>query len=160
LDDKLGNIILRPDKHDPRDHLKLNGIRLDALTHTGQFNIRIMRLNNLRMRRLRELRERLSYANDIIAFGLIQLSTMSIDRFKGTYRLKILALRDKILGRKLEIDQCADEIIREKCKSPFVDPDPDKDQQLKDLKAFMKSQRAITGEQFSRGSRKKGSKRK
>lgn len=55
-----GNVILRPDEEDPREHLKLEKYSLESKTHKGEFNIHFLDLNRLQLRRLRKIREKLS----------------------------------------------------------------------------------------------------
>ena len=144
-EDKLkGNIVLRPDKDNPWDHLELEGYLLKGKTHTGNFNIHLLELNRLQLRKLRQIREKLWNAKKFIAFGIHKIASYKIDRMKQRRRrYPFLILRKKFLEREAQINESLDSVLRQFAKSPFLDEDPEKRERQKRRRKYLREQKAI-----------------
>lgn len=138
--------MLRPDQHIHWEHLELDKYIMKGKTHTGDFNIHRLELNRRNLRRLREIRERISDAKDFIAFGIRKLSKYSVDRIKRQKRYEFLLLRQKFLDRESQLSGSLDSILRRFAKSPYLDEDPDKKKRLKRRREYLKKQKALEPE--------------
>ena len=138
-----GNIILRPDKDDPRQHMELVKHSLRAETHTGEFNIIILYLNRLHLRKLRELRERFYQSRQYIADGIRRLCSLKIDQFRPEHRAIYLNLRGRVLAREEKLCDSLESLIRDFARSPFLDDDTEKKAFIKRRRDYLKEQKVI-----------------
>ena len=141
---KNGYVILRIDKCDPREHLEPDGIRLKALTKTGEFNIQRLELNRQQLRRLREYRERFYNASNYIAFGIHELISLDIDKIHPKYRLLFQKIKRHVLDREKQVANPIRLLIKEFAHSTLLDKDVEKKEHRKKRKQHLKEQKAIT----------------
>jgi hypothetical protein len=139
----VGNVIIRPDRDDPREHYELRQCFLEGKTPTGNFNIEWLDLNRQQLRRLREIRERFWKASGYIAFGIYNLIAFRIDKIRREHRLKFIKLRDRVFKRNQDLQEAIDSFIRESARSPLLDEDPEKKDRLKKRQEFLKDSKAI-----------------
>lgn len=142
-DIEKGNIVLRPDFDDPREHLKLEGYFLKNITHTGEFNIERLDLNRLQLRRLREIRERFWNASEYLAFGIHELLKFRIDKLNPKQRFPFLKLKNKVQERYNQRSDSLNSLIRKFAKSDFLDDDPNKKERNRKRKEYLREQKAI-----------------
>lgn len=142
-DVEKGNVVLRPDKDDPREHIELEGHSLIGKTHTGEFNIELLELNRLQLRRLREIRQRFWEARNYIAFGIQEVLSVKIDEVHPERRVTFLKVIRVVRERKERIGKSVDSLLRNFARSPYLDEDPDKEERLKKRKEYLKKEKAI-----------------
>ena len=63
----------RPDADTHTDHFQLNGMRLEGRTPIGEFSIAAIDLNRLSLRKLRDIRQRLTRCDELVAEGVLAL---------------------------------------------------------------------------------------
>jgi len=139
-----GNVVLRPDEDDPSQHIQPDKFTLKGKTQTGEFNIQLLDLNRKQLRRLREIRERLSKAKEFVAFGIRTLVSLHFDRLHPKKRPIFLKIKKEVLERNKRLFDSADELIREFARSPLLNDDPEKKARLKRRKKYLRDQNAIT----------------
>ena len=138
-----GYVIIRPDEDHPSNHFEVKGVLLKGTTPTGEFNIDWLNLNRLQLRKLREIRRKLSKSIEFIAFGLKLLASARIDRLKPNERVVILNIISQFKKRQLQITNSFDELTEKIAKSGLLDEDPEKKMQLARRKKYLKEQKAI-----------------
>jgi len=142
-DRENGLVVIRPDEMDPRDHLRLEGVRLEGLTNTGEFNIDRLDLNRYALRKIREFRERIADSAGYIAFGISELAHLNLDQLPRQYRGLLLQMQAQARKYQKESSQSMAEFVEDLARSPLLDPDPDVAAKTKRLRAFHKEQRSV-----------------
>ncbi len=138
-----GYVIIRPDESNPSNHFKIKGILLTGITPTGEFNIDWLNLNRLQLKKLREIRNKLSKSREFIAFGLKLLASARIDRLKPNERAVFLNIIKQFKNRELKIITSFQELAEKIAKSVLLDEDPEKKTRLERRKKYLKEQKAI-----------------
>jgi hypothetical protein len=139
--------ILRPDKEHPGDHYVLHETELKPASETGEFNITWMDLNRSPLKRLREIRNRLHKSLEVAAFGLRTLQNIHIDRLLPTVRGLFLQQRKALSQDVEELRKELHEFIRNRSRSVFRDPEPNKKERLKARREFLKQEGVISPEE-------------
>jgi hypothetical protein len=145
---RIGYVIIRIDKCDPRGHLEADadGVMIKAKTKTGEFNIQWLDLNRRQLRRLREYRRRLSDARNYIIFGVHELVSLELDKVAPTYRLLFQKIKRHIEDREKQVTGPIKSLIRNFAHSELLDSDPDKKERQKKRRQYLKEQKAIVHE--------------
>jgi hypothetical protein len=115
----------RPDEDRFSDHFVIVDIRLVHKSNTGFYTIEALDLNRHSLRKIRELRMRLSKCDRFISEGLVGLRNFKIDRLPAHIRgraNKAIKDIDKFAGTLVDK---LDDLLRENAKSELVDDDPD-----------------------------------
>lgn len=140
-DIKKGNVVIRVDEEDPRDHLEIADDVLYPKSHKGEFNIELLYLNRLNLRRLRGFRKRFWEANDYIAFGISRIRSIKLDEIPNAkQRIWFLQIKDQVYRKYDGIL----EFLRELpvCSS-MLENDPRKKENLQRRKKYLKEQKSI-----------------
>jgi len=115
----------RPDQDVYQEHFKKNGIRLESKSNVGYYSIEALDLNRLALRRLREIRERLTKCDRHVAEGVFGLRNLHIDNLPQSIKGKAV----HAISRATDVaDRIADDIdvlLREYAHSQLIDPDPE-----------------------------------
>lgn len=136
--------VIRIDVEDPADHYGLDAPpRLVHKTETGRHNILVLDLNRRTLCQLRELRQRLGHASETITHGLRVLNSVRIDRLPLHVRALFMKYRERIRRDVEAFDVEYDEFIRDRCRSPFLDPDPDQTSRTKARREHLRSINAV-----------------
>jgi uncharacterized protein (TIGR02646 family) len=141
-----GNVVIRSDEEDPREHLKLKEQILKEKTHTGEFNIELLELNRKQLRRLRSIREKFWEASNYIAFGVKELVSIRLDTIKPRRRYAFQALTKRILAQEGGLNRYLEQLIKNYARSPMLDLDPEKKERLKKRRKYLNEQKAISVE--------------
>lgn len=136
--------VISPDQDDPRNHFELKELQLEPKTETGEFNLSLLRLNRHQLKRVRDLRRRLSETEEYIGFGVMSLLSISLDQIKQEDRLLFKNLRCQ-LGEDYEslISSVKDFVIT-LSKSDLLDEDPNKRIDTKKRREYLRDIKAIT----------------
>ncbi len=132
-----GCFVLRPDKDDVSVHYVANGIRIEDKTVTGRFNIELLELNRMQLRRVREIREELWQAKEYIAFGIRELGRVSIDQLDPRVRAQFLRVRKEFLDKEKYLWGQWAALLRGFGRSPLLDPDPEKKDRAKTRREYL-----------------------
>lgn len=135
--------ILRPDHEHPAVHYRLEGVELQPLTSTGDFNIEWLFLNRQALKILRKERARLWKSLEICAHGLQHLRSISIDRLPKESRAKFIRLYREISQNYKSLVKGLEDYIRERTRSPLLDPDPKHRAHLKRRRTFLRDEKVI-----------------
>lgn len=119
-----GYRFFRPDEDLFDEHFEPSGIRLSAKTNAGAYSIQALDLNRLTLRKIRDLRERLTKCDKLVAEGVRALKKFRIDQLPPNIRgaaLRATAQAEEV-AEKLggEIDK----LLRDYAKSELIDPEP------------------------------------
>jgi len=131
--------VIRVDKEDPREHISLEQLNLQGKSRPGEFTVCWLRLNRPALKRLRDIRQRFWKADEVVANGLRVLLRLRIDDLPGQVKTRVLAWRSEIAAAAEETAQILQRFIREQSRSYILDEDPDKEEQLKRRREFLKT---------------------
>lgn len=152
---KKGHRFIKADVDDPREHVEISGTKLIAISDPGKFSEKILRLNRLELRRIREIRKKFYDTSEEILLGLRALSSMSLDKIKPYKRLEFLKQRNFLLAQYEQINRAIDNLsLREWNKSPLLDEDPNAKQHTKNRREYLSQLQTIYPDPWSKRQRK------
>lgn len=120
-----GYRFFRPDQDAYNNHFQLSGIRVGAKSHVGEYSIQALDLNRLALRRLREIRERLTNCDRLVAEGVRGLRKFHIDRLPPSIKgaaMRAIGQADNFAN---EIVKEIDSLLRNHARSELIDTDPE-----------------------------------
>jgi 5-methylcytosine-specific restriction endonuclease McrA len=115
----------RPDEDFFNDHFKQHGVRVEPKSHTGEYSIEALDLNRLSLRRLRELRQRLTECHKFVAEGVLALREFSIDRLPKNIKVSALNAIRNATKIAEDLENEIDSILRDYARSSLIDDDPE-----------------------------------
>jgi hypothetical protein len=127
-----GYRFFRPDIDEHVDHFELSGLRINPKTKVAEYTIEALDLNRTALRRLRDLRTRLTECEEAVAQGVLALRSAHLDRLPVQIKGKI---NRAIADARSVADKMANEIddlLRAYAKSDLVDPDPESHERAKE----------------------------
>jgi hypothetical protein len=134
-----GYRFFRPDLDYFLDHYERDDLTLNSKTIIGWYTIHALDLNRSALKRLRDLRRRLSDCEEHITAGVLALRSFGIDRLPNHLRgpaargiRSILDAHDSIVG-------AIETLLRENSKSVLIDDDDDAAARAKDRAAKLKA---------------------
>lgn len=133
----------KPDEDVFAEHFKLSGIRLESKTKTGEFSIERLELNRQALRRLRELRMRLTDCDKFVAEGIAGLRRFPIDRLPPHIKGRVVSALNSINAVADRIAKEIDEILKSNARSDMIDDDPEAEARALQRAATMKGQMAL-----------------
>lgn len=113
----------RPDNDNFADHFERNGIRLNPKSPVGDYSIDALDLNRLSLRRLRELRSRLSSCDAFVDAGVRALRSFQIDKLPKHIRGKALVSIRKADAVADRLAADIDSILSAYAASPLLEKD-------------------------------------
>jgi hypothetical protein len=137
--------VIKVDEENPRAHLELspNPNLLSHKTPTGEFNIRLMRLNRQTLLRLRAIRRKLSTSNEYIAHGMFELLNIPLDVINAQHRGQVQKLRER-LGKDYEkLIKTVRDFIEAEARSELIDPEPGRTAENAARREYLRSEDAI-----------------
>ncbi len=132
----------RPDNDNFEDHFELSGIRLIPKSPAGDYSIDALDLNRLSLRRLREIRARLTECDDFVSAGVLALRRYKIDQLPRDIRSNALASINKASAVAEQLASDIDTVLATYASSPLLDRDDDTDQ-AKDRKQRLKDREVL-----------------
>jgi hypothetical protein len=133
----------RPDEDIRHEHFDVKGVRVESKSNVGDFSIIALDLNRQMLRRLRELRRRLTDCETHVAEGIIALRSFHIDQLPPEIKGRALKAINDVTATADGITERIDAILRENAKSPLIDQDPnaererlEKQEKLKNLETL------------------------
>lgn len=151
----------RPDVDKFAEHFRLglSGIVIDAKSKTGDYTIEALDLNRHMLKRIRDIRQRLTECDKYVAEGVLALRENSIDKIPPNIRAKALkAIQDSTRLAGKFADEI-DELLQNHAKSELIDEDIEAEARLKERTASLKSMQSLYPGSW-RAPRKKRSSRK
>jgi len=119
-----GHRFFRPDRDVHEEHFEGSEYRLDPKSNVGAFSIEMLDLNRLGLRRLREIRERLTQHHNLVVQGVLGLRKFPIDRLPLRVRGAAFRSIQQASRAEVELADSIDSLLREYARSPLIDPDP------------------------------------
>jgi 5-methylcytosine-specific restriction endonuclease McrA len=113
----------RPDRDAYSDHFEKAGLRVLKKTDVGYYTIEALDLNRQALRRLRELRQRISNCHEFVLGGILALRKFPIDQLPPNVRgsaVRNINQATKVAGKMIEH---IDKILKENARSPLIDND-------------------------------------
>ncbi|MGO7898908.1 hypothetical protein ACC719_15715 [Rhizobium ruizarguesonis] len=108
------------------------GLRIKGLTELADFTIDAIDLNRLNLRRLREIRMRLSACEEMVTAGIRALRNIKIDRLPPNVRQTAKKAIKQFEETHASSISAIDEVLRQHARSPYLDEDPDKEAQKRE----------------------------
>jgi regulator of sigma D len=120
-----GYRFFRPDNEIYSDHFQWTGIRLEHKTPVAYYTIEALDLNRAALRKLRDLRKRLTDCHELVANGVLSLRKFHIDQIPAHIKGPAhKAIADATaIARQLE--QEIDSLLQRFAHSPLLESDPD-----------------------------------
>ncbi len=144
----------RPDQDRFADHFIRHGLLLKGLTKLAEFTIDAVDLNRLSLRRIREIRARLSNCEALIAAGIRALGAFRIDQLPPEYRRRALEAIRQLSEASDAAEAAIRQTLRDHAKSPLLDEDPDGDQENRKRLERLKGTEALYPNSTWRASKK------
>lgn len=138
-----GYRFFRPDQDVHQDHFHRKGVRIDHKTNTGYFSIEALDLNRQPLRRLRELRERLTKCDRLVDSGVLGLRNFPIDRLPPAIRGRALQTIKDATARENKMAEQIDDLLSRYASSPLLDPDHNSEPMAKARTVALKSMEAL-----------------
>lgn len=135
---KAGKRFFRPDQDLRRDHFERREIWVEPKSEVGKFTITMLDLNRAGLKRIRELRQRLSDCNQFVIEGIMGLRRYPMDTLPANIRARAKRKIEEAMGVAEEIGEAIDAILREQAKSSLIDPDPEAAIRDKAREAYIK----------------------
>ncbi|MGC1407941.1 MAG: HNH endonuclease signature motif containing protein [Acetobacteraceae bacterium] len=120
-----GHRFFRPDQDVRRQHFAQSGIRLNSKTNVADFSIEAMDLNRHSLLRLRQIRNRVAGSVQEAAEGIMALRRLPIDRLPLEIKGKVVTTLQHAISAERTIAETIDSVLRERARSPLIDPDPE-----------------------------------
>lgn len=140
-----GYRFFRPDMDMFSDHFRLglSGIIINAESKTGDYTIEALDLNRHMLKRIRDLRQRLTECDKFVAEGILALRENCIDKIPPNVRAKVVkAIQDATRLAGKFADEI-DELLQNHAKSELIDEDTKSEERLKERKARLKSMESL-----------------
>ncbi len=119
----IGLRFFKADEDVHADHFRVSNQRLEGKTPTGEYTIEALDLNRMALRRLRDIRMRLSDSDAFIAEGIRALRHFPIDRLPPTVKGKATTYVKRLADVADRIADEIDQILRSHAKSELIDND-------------------------------------
>jgi hypothetical protein len=129
---KDGFRFFRPDQDIRSEHFERNEIWLREKTNVGFYTINALDLNRKSLKKLRELRARLSETDQYIVEGITALREYPVDTLPKDIRARALKKIKEAMEVAEDLGAAIDSVLRDFAKSPLVDPDGDSEQRAKE----------------------------
>jgi HNH endonuclease len=128
----------RADQDLRSDHFERHGTEVTHKTNVGFFTIEALDLNRQTLRRIRELRERLSECDQYVVDGILSLRSYPVDTLPVEIRVRALKKIEEARDAAEDIQTAIDMLLRDFAKSELIDPDKDSAERAAARKANLK----------------------
>jgi hypothetical protein len=140
---KDGYRFFRPDQDIRSDHFERSDIFIREKTTVGWYTIQTLDLNRLSLKRIRELRARLSECDQYVVDGITALRSFPADTLPLDVRAKALKKIKEAMDVADDLGAAIDSVLRDFAKSPLVDPDGDAEERAKERAKQMRELEAM-----------------
>jgi hypothetical protein len=149
-----GYRFFRPDQDLHQEHFQPDGLRLEAKSNVGYYTLEALDLNRSPLRRLREIRERLTQCDHLVVRGVLGLRKFHIDRLPPSVKGAALRAIRQVGVVADTIANDIDSLLRDYASSPLIDPDPESKAHAEERAAKLQRLQALYPENW-RAPRKK-----
>jgi hypothetical protein len=133
----------RPDYDVYSEHFVSNGLRVERNSNTGEFSIEDLDLNRLSLRKLRDIRERLTKCDELIAAGVLGLRRFYIDQLPAHVKRNAAATIAKAVDLALQTGNEIDDLLRQHARASLIDPDPESERRAVERADKMKNWKGL-----------------
>lgn len=138
-----GHKFFRPDHDIHEEHFTKTGVRLESKTATGEFTIDALDLNRFGLRRLRDIRSRLTQCDRHVAQGVLGLRSFPFDQLPPSVRARAIHFAQEAMKMAGEIVNEIDGVLRDSARSELIDPDPTSEKEAQARAAKLKRLEAL-----------------
>jgi hypothetical protein len=124
----------RPDMDARSDHFELEGVQVKSKTDIGEFSIDAIDLNRRSLRTLRDIRQRLTRCDEMVAEGVLALRRFHIDRLSESIKQRAATTIRRAIKEATETADDIDELLSNYARSPLLGPDDDADADAKEAR--------------------------
>lgn len=135
--------LLRPDEDNFSNHFSLNGLMIEPLTEEGKFTAKMLRLNGLRMRKIRELREKVYEMKEITKIGLRALKSIPFDGLSETLKNKMMKLLAALNEQRRTVNQVVIEFAKRESESLVLSEHKEDVASKEERRKYLESIKAI-----------------
>lgn len=128
---KDGYRFFRPDQDIRSEHFERSDVYVKEKTNVGYYTINALDLNRKALRRLRELRSRLSQTDQYIVEGITALRQFPLDALPMPIRAQAIQKVKEAMDVADDLAEAIDSVLRDYVKSPLADPDGEAEQRAK-----------------------------
>ncbi|MGD0026527.1 MAG: HNH endonuclease [Xanthobacteraceae bacterium] len=133
----------RPDNDLYEDHFQLSGIRLNSKTKVGEFSIEAIDLNRQALRRLRDLRRRLTNCDEHVAAGILALRSFHMDQLPQPVKGSAARTVSQAIAVGERMADEIDALLRDHARSTLIDPDPESEKRAAERSRKMDAWKAL-----------------
>jgi len=151
---KDGLRFFRPDEDVYLQHFHREGLRLVADSNIGWFSLEALDLNREALKRLRELRQRLSECDEAVTAGILALTKFPIDRLPNHIKGPAVRAIRQLSAARTNTVEAIEALLRENAKSPYLDEDEEAASRATDRSKKLKEAEALYPGQDWRAPRK------
>ncbi|WP_246689674.1 hypothetical protein [Methylobacterium sp. WL116] len=126
---KAGFRYFRSDQDVRSQHFKCEDVELESKTEVGEFTIDELDLNSGRLRRLRDIRKRLTSCSQLVEEGVIGLRNFELDQLPHGVRGQALSSIGRARSLAEDLLDDIDTTLRRSARSQMIDPDDSADAQ-------------------------------
>ncbi len=120
-----GHRFFRPDQDLYHEHFEKAGNRLAHKTDTGYYTINTIDLNRLTLRRLRDIRSRLSNCDRFVLEGIAALRRLHIDQLPTGIKIQAANSIRNAIKMAESMAKGIDAVLRDYARSTLIDADED-----------------------------------
>ena len=128
----------RPDRDVYQEHFQKSGIRLESQSNVGEYSIAALDLNRHSLRRLRNIRERLTKCDRFVAEGVLGLRRFHIDQLPPGIKGSANRAIKEAVSVANQMAEDIDTLLRDRAHSELVDPDPESESRAQQRAAKLK----------------------
>ncbi len=139
-----GNRFFRPDLDSFDDHFEAVGIRLEPKSKVGRYTILTVDLNRQTLRRLREIRSRLTKCDSYVAEGIAGLRNFHIDRLPTHIKAQAANAIENAARMAESMAKGIDSVLRDYAKSSLLELEQDAELEAR-TKERMESLKQLEG---------------
>ena len=135
----------RPDKDYFVDHFRIgmSGIVIEAESTPGSFTIEALDLNRHMLKRIRDIRQRLTDCNHYVAEGIRALRGSSVDNLPTNMKAQAVKAIKEAMSVAEKFPEEIDDLLRSYAKSELIDDDPDAEARLKKRSETLKGMQLL-----------------
>ena len=133
----------RPDQDVYHEHFQKSGILLESQSNVGEYSIDALDLNRHSLRRLRNIRERLTKCDRFVAEGVLGLRRFHIDQLPPNIKGSANRAITEAVSVASQMGEDIDTLLRDRAHSKLIDPDPESESRAQQRAAKMKGLEAL-----------------
>jgi hypothetical protein len=127
-----GHRFFRPDEDIYTTHFETHDLRVEGKTNVGSYSIEALDLNRYGLRRLRDIRRRLTKCEEHVSAGIMSLRRFHFDQLPNHLKGRVAQTISEAAKVAAEMGEEIDALLRQRARSELIDPDPEREQRAED----------------------------